>query len=48
VDHRHYATREDAKQDSFEYLEVFCNRRRRHSTLGYDSPAEFEAILAIA
>ena len=26
----------------FEYIEVFCNRRRRHSTLGYLSPLEFE------
>ena len=48
VYHRHYATREEAKQDIFEYIEVFYNRRRRHSTLGYDSPAEFEARTAVA
>jgi transposase InsO family protein len=48
VYHRHYATREDATQDIFEYIEVFYNRRRRHSTLGYDSPAEFEARTAVA
>jgi putative transposase len=48
VYHRHYATREDATQDSFEYIEVFYNRKRRHSTLGYDSPAEFEARTAVA
>ena len=29
-------------------FEVFYNRKRRHSTLGYDSPAEFEARMAIA
>ena len=29
----------------FEYIEVFYNRRRRHSTLGYRSPAQFEARL---
>jgi putative transposase len=46
--HRHYATREDAKQDIFEYMEVFYNRKRRHSTLGYDSPAEYEARTAVA
>jgi transposase InsO family protein len=48
VYHRHYATREDATQDIFEYIEVFYNRRRRHSTLGYHSPAEYEARTAVA
>ncbi len=46
--HRHYATRQDATQDIFEYIEVFYNRLRRHSTLGYHSPAEFEARTAVA
>jgi putative transposase len=48
VYHRHYATRTEAKQDIFEYIEVFYNRTRRHSTLGYDSPAEYEARAAVA
>jgi putative transposase len=48
VYHRHYATRDEATQDIFEYIEVFYNRKRRHSTLGYDSPAEFEARTAVA
>jgi transposase InsO family protein len=48
VYHRHYATRDEAKLDIFEYIEVFYNRRRRHSTLGYDSPAEYEARTAVA
>lgn len=48
VYHRHYAGREDAKQDIFEYIEVFYNRKRRHSTLGYHSPAEFEARTPVA
>ena len=48
VYHRHYATRDEARQDLFEYIEVFYNRQRRHSTLGYDSPAEFEARAAVA
>ena len=43
VHHRRYRTREDATQDIFEWIEVFYNRVRRHSTLGYRSPAEFEA-----
>jgi putative transposase len=37
-----YRTREQAKQSIFEYIEVFYNRRRRHSTLGYLAPVVFE------
>lgn len=37
-----YATRAEAKGAIFEYIEVFYNRRRRHSTLGYVSPVEYE------
>jgi putative transposase len=48
VYHRHYATRDEARQDIFEYIEVFYNRQRRHSTLGYDSPAEYETRAAVA
>jgi putative transposase len=32
----------DAKERSFDYIEVFYNQQRRHSTLGYLTPAEFE------
>jgi len=39
---KRYATRREARVDLFEYIEVFYNRRRRHSSLGYLSPAEFE------
>ena len=45
---RRYVTREEARQDIFEYMEVFYNRQRRHSTLGYDSPVEYEARAAVA
>ena len=37
-----YRTRAQAKADVFEYIECFYNPRRRHSTLGYLSPMEFE------
>lgn len=37
-----YKTRGQAKQSIFEYVEVFYNRKRRHSTLGYVSPVIFE------
>ena len=47
VHHRDYLTRDDARRDIFEYIEVFYNRQRRHSTLGYLSPAQFE-VTALA
>ena len=37
-----YATREEGRQSLFEYIEVFYNRRRLHSTLGYLSPLQYE------
>ena len=42
VHHEDYRTREDAQASIFEYIEVFYNRQRRHSTLGFQSPAEYE------
>lgn len=42
VHQRHYSTREEAQSSIFDYLEVFYNRQRRHSALGYLSPAEYE------
>lgn len=45
---RQYATRSEATQDIFEYIEVFYNRNRRHSMLGCQSPAEYEAQRAVA
>ena len=36
-----YTTRAAAEADLFEYIEVFYNRSRRHSTLGYSSPTQF-------
>jgi putative transposase len=38
-----YATRDEARQDTFEYIEAFYNRSRRHSALGYVSPAQHYA-----
>jgi transposase InsO family protein len=43
VHHQTYATREQARQSIFEYVEVFYNRKRLHSSLGYVSPESFEA-----
>jgi transposase InsO family protein len=37
-----YSTRAEARQSIFEYIEMFYNRKRRHSALGYHSPVSFE------
>ena len=42
-----FATRDHAKAQVFEYIEVDCNRNRLHSTLGYLSPDEFEKSKAV-
>lgn len=39
---RSYGSRHEARAEIFEYVESFYNRRRRHSSLGYQSPMEFE------
>jgi transposase InsO family protein len=39
-----YRTREDAKNSIFEYIEVYYNRDRMHSTLNYYSPVQFEQM----
>jgi transposase InsO family protein len=39
---RHYASRAQARASIFEWIEVWYNRKRRHSALGYLSPEQFE------
>ena len=39
---QHFDSCGDAKMAPFDYIEVFYNQRRRHSTLGQISPAEFK------
>jgi transposase InsO family protein len=39
-----YASRASARRDIFEYIEVWYNRQRRHSALGFVSPAAFERL----
>ena len=46
VDKRSWPTRRAARQAIFEWIEVFYNRRRLHSALGYRSPLAFEQCLA--
>ncbi|HKN66872.1 MAG TPA: IS3 family transposase [Gemmatimonadaceae bacterium] len=40
-----FLTREAARQAVFEFIEVWYNRRRRHSALGYRTPAEYAEVL---
>jgi transposase InsO family protein len=42
-----YLNLEDLQMSLFEYIEIFYNRERKHSTLGYLSPFEFETKNAI-
>ena len=46
VNREQYATRAEAAASIFEYVEVFYNRKRLHSSLGYRSPEQFEASLS--
>ena len=43
-----YRTRDEAKADVFDYIERFYNPKRRHSTIGYRSPMEFERQAGLA
>lgn len=42
-----YKTRNEAMTSIFEYIEVFYNRQRSHSTLGFVSPIEYEEMAAV-
>ena len=41
---RSWPSKAELRTEFFEYIEVFFNRRRRHSTLGFLSPEQFETI----
>ncbi len=44
VYHERYQNRSEARSSLFEYIEVFYNRVRKHSALGYLSPAQFTQV----
>ena len=43
VHHARFRTREEARAAVFEYVEIFYNRQRLHSAVGYRTPAEARA-----
>lgn len=43
VMHSDYKTPDQARASIFEYMDVFYNRQRRHSTIGHKAPLAFEA-----
>jgi putative transposase len=45
---KNYRSRDEAKADVFDYIESFYNPKRRHSTIGYMSPMEFERQAGLA
>ena len=45
IDRSHWATRAEARAAVFDWIEVFYNRTRRHSSIGYISPVEFEEVV---
>jgi len=47
IHRRPWPTRAAARRAVFEYIEVFYNRRRLHSGLGYLSPTDYEQTLTI-
>jgi transposase InsO family protein len=44
--HHSFKTQEEAKMIIFDYMEIFYNRQRRHSTLNYLSPVDYEKSVA--
>ena len=45
--HERFETRDDARSKIFDYIELFYNRKRLHSTLGYRSPAQSEMMAMV-
>jgi putative transposase len=48
TDRRHYMTRQDARADVIDDVELFYNRKRLHSYLGYVSPHDYELLAKVA
>jgi putative transposase len=44
VHHQDYHTRDQARTEIFEYIELFYNRRRLHQSLNYQPPINYESV----
>jgi putative transposase len=48
MSHRYYTTRQEARNDVIDYIEMFHNSWRKHSSLGYVSPNAYETFGQVA
>lgn len=46
VKEKSYATRDDARQEVFKHIGLYCNTRRMHSSSGYRAPSDLERVIA--
>ena len=47
VHHRNYQTRDEARTEIFEYIELFYNRKRLHQSLDYQTPMKYESAIVL-
>ena len=48
IHNRDYHTREEARTEIFEYIELFYNRQRLHQSLDYQTPARYDSMKRVA
>ncbi|BBO79088.1 hypothetical protein DSCW_65050 [Desulfosarcina widdelii] len=48
IHHERFKGPQDTLRAIFEYIEIYYNRKRKHSTLGYKTPAQFEQTMKSA
>jgi len=47
VHHQDFHTRQEARSDIFDYIELFYNQRRKHESLGYHTPTAYDSIKGV-
>ena len=48
VHHRNYQTRDEARAEIFEYIDLFYNRQRLHQSLNYQTPMKYKSEKVVA